>query len=210
MITLKKGSKGEDVKQLQILLGIKADGIFGKQTEQAVIEFQKSKGLVADGIVGNKTWTALGIENTTTNIDKYRQSKRRIDEIIIHCSATPEGKDYTVADIRKWHLARGFNDIGYHFVIYRDGSIHKGRALTSTGAHCTNHNTHSIGICYIGGCESDGKTPKDTRTDKQKISLKQLVNDLVSVYPNVTIHGHREFANKACPSFDVQKEFGKK
>ncbi len=89
---------------------------------------------------------------------------RRITEIIIHCSATPEGKDFTVDDIRRWHLARHFADIGYHYVIYRDGSVHKGRAENIAGAHCLGHNAHCIGFCYIGGVAKDGKTPKDTRT----------------------------------------------
>jgi N-acetylmuramoyl-L-alanine amidase len=82
---------------------------------------------------------------------------RDIKEIIVHCSATPEGKDYTVATIREWHLARKFNDIGYHYVIYRDGSINKGRSEDIAGAHCTGHNSNSIGICYIGGMTADNK-----------------------------------------------------
>ncbi|MBP5691206.1 MAG: N-acetylmuramoyl-L-alanine amidase, partial [Bacteroidaceae bacterium] len=76
---------------------------------------------------------------------------RKITEIIIHCSATPQGVDYTVADIDRWHRQRGFNKIGYHYVIYRDGSIHQGRPVEEIGAHCIGHNAHSIGVCYIGG-----------------------------------------------------------
>lgn len=156
---------------------------------------------------------------------------RRITEIIIHCSATPEGKDFTVEDIRRWHLARKFADIGYHYVIYRDGSVHKGRAENIAGAHCLGHNAHSIGICYIGGVAKDGKTPKDTRTPQQKQALRQLVQQLQFVYPHATVHGHNEmtcqrakseagfrisecsrhcanckFSSKACPSFNVQKD----
>ena len=131
---------------------------------------------------------------------------RRITEIIIHCSATPEGKDFTVEDIRRWHLARKFADIGYHYVIYRDGSVHKGRDENIAGAHCLGHNANSIGICYIGGVAKDGKTPKDTRTPQQKTALRQLVNQLKFYYPHATVHGHNEFAAKACPSFNVQKD----
>lgn len=131
---------------------------------------------------------------------------RRITEIIIHCSATPEGKDFTVDDIRRWHLARHFADIGYHYVIYRDGSVHKGRAENIAGAHCLRHNANSIGICYIGGVAKDGKTPKDTRTPQQKTALRQLVNQLKFYYPHATVHGHNEFSSKACPSFNVQKD----
>jgi N-acetylmuramoyl-L-alanine amidase len=132
---------------------------------------------------------------------------REIKEIIIHCAATPEGKDYTVADIKKWHLARGFNDIGYHFVVYRDGSYHKGRDIEKIGAHCTGHNANSIGICYIGGVQKDGKTPKDTRTPEQKKTLKTLVRTMKSRYPNAKVYGHRDFANKACPSFNATEEY---
>lgn len=132
---------------------------------------------------------------------------RKIDKIIIHCAATPEGKPYTVADIDRWHRQRGFRCIGYHFVIYLDGSIHKGRPVEQIGAHCTGQNANSIGICYIGGYTKDGKTPKDTRTEAQRAALIQLVKELKASYPKATIHGHNEFANKACPSFNVQKEF---
>ena len=129
---------------------------------------------------------------------------RKISEIIIHCAATPEGKAFTVADIDAWHKKRGFRCIGYHFVIYLDGSVHKGRAIEEVGAHCSGHNANSIGICYIGGCATNGKTPKDTRTEAQKSALVSLIKRLKSEFPHATIHGHCEFAAKACPSFDVK------
>lgn len=132
---------------------------------------------------------------------------RIINEIIIHCSATPEGKDYTVEQIRQWHKQRGFSDIGYHYVIYRDGSIHSGRPIERIGAHCLKHNAHSIGICYIGGVAKDGKTSKDTRTNAQKESLIKLIKELKAKYSKVTVHGHREYANKACPCFDAKNEY---
>ena len=132
---------------------------------------------------------------------------RSINEIIIHCAATREGRDFTVEDITRWHKARGFATIGYHYVIYRDGSIHEGRPLEQIGAHCVGHNKHSIGICYIGGCASDGKTPKDTRTPEQKEALLALLRRLKARFPNATIHGHRDFAAKACPSFDAFREY---
>ena len=136
---------------------------------------------------------------------------RKISKIIIHCSATPEGKDYTVAQIRQWHTTpkpkgNGWRDIGYHFVIYRDGTVHKGRPIEQIGAHCSGYNANSIGICYIGGCATAGKTPKDTRTEAQRAALIQLVSELKASYPSATVHGHNEFAAKACPSFNVQKE----
>ena len=138
---------------------------------------------------------------------------REINKIIIHCSATPEGKPFTVENIRRWHTlpvskgGRGWSDIGYHYVIYLDGSVHNGRPVEKIGAHCAGQNTKSIGICYVGGLASDAKTPKDTRTETQKRALRQLVATLRKKYPKATVHGHREFAAKACPCFDVKKEF---
>lgn len=129
---------------------------------------------------------------------------RKITEIIIHCSATIEGKDCTVADIDHWHKARGWRGIGYHYVIYRDGSIHAGRPISETGAHCAGHNAHSIGICYIGGLSKEGKS-KDTRTPEQHKAMRSLIKQLKEEFPEASIHGHREYANKACPCFDVKE-----
>ena len=127
---------------------------------------------------------------------------RKIKEIIIHCSATKEGRDYTVADIDRWHRDRGFFCIGYHFVIYRDGSIHVGRSVEEVGAHCRGHNLGSIGICYIGGLSADGK-PVDTRTEAQRIALQKLLERLHRKYPQALIVGHRDLdPQKACPCFD--------
>ena len=132
---------------------------------------------------------------------------REINKIIVHCSATREGENYEVAEIRKWHLARGFSDIGYHFYIDLYGEIHKGRDIAKIGAHCKGHNRNSIGICYCGGVEADGKTPKDTRYDCQKESLIAVLRTLKAMYPNAVIHSHNDFANKACPSFNATKEY---
>ena len=130
---------------------------------------------------------------------------RKIDKIIIHCSATPEGRDVKTETIRKWHLDRGWSDIGYHYVIELDGSLHVGRPIERTGAHCKGHNTGSIGVCYVGGVDQDMK-PKDTRTDAQRSALHSLLFDLTDNFDAATIHGHNEFSSKACPSFDVQKD----
>lgn len=133
---------------------------------------------------------------------------RKINKIILHCSATKEGQNFTTADIDRWHKQRGFAKIGYHFVIYLDGSVHKGRDISEIGAHVQGQNSNSIGICYIGGLDSNGKA-KDTRTDAQKASLVKLVAELKEQFPDAIIHGHNEFANKACPCFDVKKEFSR-
>ena len=136
---------------------------------------------------------------------------REINKIILHCSATPEGKDYSVETIRQWHLDRGLSDIGYHYVIQRDGTIDKGRPEERQGAHVRGHNRNSIGISYIGGVESkqvDGKwIPKDTRTEDQVCALEYLIEALMNKYPDATLHGHNEFSAKACPSFDVKEQY---
>lgn len=201
MTTIRKGSRGEDVKTLQTKLNLMADGIFGKLTDEAVREFQKANGLTVDGIVGPKTWAALGVSTV-----------RYVDEIIVHYTATPEGEEFSNAQIKACHLARGFSDIGYHYVIGLKGEVRPGRSETIAGAHCTGHNTRSIGVCYVGGCPPKS-TPnwkligRDTRTPEQKVALVKLLQELKKRYPAATVHGHNEFANKPCPGFDAKKEY---
>lgn len=137
---------------------------------------------------------------------------RDIDKIIVHCSATQEGKDLNAAEINRWHLKRGWKGIGYHYVVLLDGTIEYGRNIDEQGAHVKNHNKGSIGICYIGGVEtergSDGKwIAKDTRTPEQKESLLLLLGTLKKMHPKATIHGHNEFANKSCPCFPANNEY---
>jgi len=133
---------------------------------------------------------------------------RQINKLIVHCSATREGQDISVDTIRKWHVeGRGWSDIGYHFYIDIYGKIHKGRDIAKMGAHCKGHNRNSIGICYAGGVEEDGKTPADTRTFEQEEALLCVLRTLKAMYPNAVIHSHKDFANKACPSFDATEEY---
>lgn len=132
--------------------------------------------------------------------------KRDIKEIIVHCTATPEGRNVTVEDIDKWHKQRGFAKIGYHYVIYLDGGVHVGRPESLIGAHCLGHNSISLGICYVGGLDKDGN-PCDTRTPAQRESLLKLIRELVIKYPDARIYGHRDFAQKACPCFDAKEEY---
>lgn len=129
---------------------------------------------------------------------------RRITEIIIHCTATKEGKDYTVEDIRRWHMERGWDDCGYHFVVRLDGTVEQGRPIAVAGAHCKGHNANSIGIAYVGGLDKDGR-PKDTRTAAQRDALLCLVWRVKQAYPEAKVFGHNAFANKACPCFDVSE-----
>ena len=131
---------------------------------------------------------------------------RKITKIIVHCADTPEGRDDKAADIRRWHKARGFNDIGYHYVVDLDGTIEPGRDVTIAGAHTTGNNADSIGVCYIGGADTDMK-PKDTRTEEQKAALRLLLKYLVQKYPGAKIYGHRDFSAKPCPCFDAKTEY---
>lgn len=219
MKLLKRGSKGEEVKTLQKALGgLDVDGIFGALTEFAVRAFQRDHNLEVDGIVGEQTWSALfppfdsptkpASDNDDSNSlgIKLKKSSRKITEIILHCTASIEGNDTTVEAIRRYHInSRGWSDIGYHYVIYLDGSIHEGRNIHSSGAHCQGHNSNSIGICYVGGLDKN-KKPKDTRTLAQKKSLVKLVKALMALYhlPASRVYGHYQFANKACPSFKIE------
>lgn len=132
---------------------------------------------------------------------------RKINEIIVHCTATAEGKDFKAADIDRWHKEKGWNGIGYHHVVDLDGTVEPGRPESRVGAHCLRHNTNSIGVVYVGGLASDGKTPKDTRTLQQKVALVKLLTELKHRYPSATIHGHQDFAAKACPCFDATTEY---
>lgn len=202
----KRGSRGEVVKQIQRALHLIDDGIYGTLTEEAVKTFQREQGLKADGIVGPATLAKL----LPLAIMK---SKRTITEIIVHCTATPEGKDYTVEEIRRWHTTpppkgRGWSDIGYHYVIDRKGHILPGRDVDKIGAHCESHNSHSIGIVYIGGMTADNKKTKDTRTLSQKAALLKLILELRRLYPKAKIYGHHDLdKGKECPCFDAKEEY---
>ena len=151
-----------------------------------------------------------------------------IDAIVIHCSATRAGQDVRAADIDKWHKERGFAMIGYNYVIDLDGTVEVGRPLSRDGAHCNtavtsvrSYNRHSIGICYVGGLDKDGK-PADTRTPEQKRALRDLVYKLMDEYPGIVeVIGHRDASPdkngdgritpnewiKQCPCFSVRDEF---
>lgn len=132
---------------------------------------------------------------------------RKIDLIVVHCSATPAGRPHTAADIDRWHRQRGFDGIGYHFVVRLDGTVEAGRPIGKPGAHCLGKNTNSIGVCYIGGLDAAGR-PADTRTPAQRTALLTLLCRLRQQYPKAEIFGHNRFAAKACPCFDAHKEYG--
>lgn len=132
---------------------------------------------------------------------------KSVDYIAVHCAATPPDMDISAADIKGWHLRKGWLDIGYHFIIRRDGAVETGRPEDVPGAHVRGFNHISLGICLVGGVAADGKTPEDNFTDAQKHALFALLTDLKLKYPTAKIWGHCDFPNvaKACPSFDVQE-----
>lgn len=225
MKTLKKGCKGSEVKTLQAALnhacpyGLAVDGAFGAKTEEAVRDYQKRNGLTADGIAGAKTWSRLGYETA----EEDTPGGRTITKLIVHCTATPEGEDHSIDAIDQSHKARNFScyidpdtkqkrHIGYHYIILRDGTTVRCRPENVRGCHASNHNHDSIGVCYIGGCppravKDWNKQGKDTRTEEQKASLRTLLKELRARYPKAEIYGHRDFAAKACPSFDAKTEY---
>jgi N-acetylmuramoyl-L-alanine amidase len=134
---------------------------------------------------------------------------RDITHIVVHCSATPEGRPHTAADIRGWHKAQGWADIGYHWVVRLDGTVEPGRDELAIGSHVKGHNTRSIGVVYVGGVDKVKLQPKDTRTKEQKSALLTLLKALKRRYPKAVILGHRDFPNvaKACPSFNAKAEY---
>lgn len=141
------------------------------------------------------------------NIIQNKLPMRSINEIILHCTATPAGREVTVAQVDAWHRARGFAGIGYHYLVGIDGRVHEGRPIERAGAHCLGHNAHSVGVCYAGGLEADGHTPADTRTPAQKAALRGLVEELKQRFGISRVRGHRDYARKACPCFDAAAEY---
>ena len=130
---------------------------------------------------------------------------RNINQIVVHCSATPPSMIVGAEDIRRWHLEKGWSDIGYGYVIKRNGEIEKGRDIARAGAHAKGHNRNSIGICLVGGVDENGK-PDDNYRIIQYQSLKTLIHILEITFPIESILGHRDLpnVNKECPCFDVQ------
>ncbi len=131
---------------------------------------------------------------------------RKITEIIVHCTATPAGRQVTAADVDTWHRQSGLSSIGYHYLVGLDGSIERGRPEETIGAHCRGHNARSIGVCYVGGCDA-AMRPADTRTAAQRRALIGLLKELRERYPQAAIRSHRDFSAKACPSFDATSEY---
>lgn len=204
MKLIQRGSRGEDVKKWQRFLNIEADGIFGNKTTKETINWQELNGLVPDGIVGK-----LSIQKAETQgFEKQPEYTRDVNEIIVHITASNDNA--TVEDIKAGHLARGFSDIGYHWVVDRAGVVHKGRDESIIGSHVAGYNSDTIGISYIArGKDSDqnGEYGK-YMTESQRIALEKKIAELLHKY-KLTIYdvsGHNQYnLGKACPCFKVNK-----
>jgi len=131
---------------------------------------------------------------------------RETNRVIVHCSATKPSLDVGVLEIGRWHVKRGFNEVGYHFVIRRDGTREEGRPVSIQGAHTIGYNRDSIGICLVGGVDDNGQ-PDCNFTFNQWAELKFLLEELSQKYPIQEITGHRDYSEKACPCFDVKAFF---
>ena len=135
------------------------------------------------------------------------RSLATIDTIVIHCSATPPSMDVSAQDIDKWHKARGFDMIGYHYFVDLAGLVHQGRGIDIVGAHAKSNNHNTIGICYAGGVD-ENKNPADTITKTQRDSISNLIISLGLILQKpLKVIGHNELSTKACPSFDVSEKF---
>ena len=130
---------------------------------------------------------------------------RMINQIVIHCSDTGAGQDIGAKEIRAWHTAlppmgNGWADIGYHYVIRRNGIIESGRPEDVVGSHVQGHNANSIGVCMVGGAHGFCNF-----TWQQWGTLRSLIQDLLIRYPNAAVYGHHDLnPAKACPSFDAR------
>lgn len=146
--------------------------------------------------------------------------EREVNLIVVHCSATRVDRDITARDIDSFHRVRGFSSWGYHYYVCKDGSIEKMRDESEPGAHAYGHNRDSIGLCYEGGLDVNGR-PADTRTAAQKRTLVALLRSLRADYPGARIVGHRDLSpdvngngrvdkwerTKECPCFDAAEEY---
>lgn len=224
MITLEMGMLHPFVVFASRMLSLKPRVFFDDAMRSAVLEFQKAHSpLKADGIIGPQTWAAL----LSFEVNGFRVpgcSSREITSIVVHTTDSPWMRDVTADSIRKAHLARGFRDIGYHFLVRHDGSIFAGRPIDQIGAHAglNSFNRDSIGICYIGGRNAEGELA-DTRTPEQMETLSSLIVEFALRYPLLScVCGHRDCSSslypsemenrkylwlKSCPCFNALSEY---
>lgn len=200
------------------------DGFMGDKTRAAVRSFQRDHGLLADGIVGPDTRGALAAASEpsmSVSSPVPPKTGRIVHTLVWHCTATPEGREYTVAEIDKMHRQRGFNMIGYHKLIHLDGSVSEGRPESMVGAHVEGHNAGTLGYSYVGGVDAKGKA-KDTRTPEQMQTMIRLTREAIARYGLRAVVGHRDLSPdldgdgvvephewvKVCPCFNAIAEFG--
>jgi N-acetylmuramoyl-L-alanine amidase len=198
------------------------DGYMGARTREAVRRFQESRKLAVDGILGPVTMGSLLGQVEKVPIEPKNVGGRRACHTLIwHCTATPEGKEFTRAQIKAMHLLRGFTDIGYHKLIHLDGSVSDGRSEDREGAHVSGHNRGTLGYSYVGGLNSSG-SPKDTRTAAQRATMVRLTKEAIDKYQLRMVCGHRDLSPdrdhdgvvepfefvKSCPCYDVIPELG--
>ena len=133
------------------------------------------------------------------------EARKATNWIAVHCSATRPSLDVGVKEIRQWHKAQGWQDIGYHYVIRRDGKVERGRAENLIGSHVAGYNATSVGVCLVGGVSQKDIKPENNFTPEQFASLKTLLKMLTEKYKGAKVRGHRDFpkVQKACPSFDA-------
>ena len=214
MKILRKGDRGEEVKVLQSLLNITIDGIFGKDTEAAVIKYQRTHGLTPDGIVGAKTWGELqgGVPGV--------QTARKITHIFVHCTASAQSMT-PKALLDFFYKTKKWSRPGYHYVISADGTISGIWPESKYSNGVRGMNSNSINIAWIGGVDKDHPGGIDNRTQMQKASLRHLLKELRAKYPTARIMGHRDTSPdtnhngiidpweriKACPCFDAMVEY---
>ena len=133
------------------------------------------------------------------------EPRKSTDYIVIHCAATKASMDIGLTEIRKWHVQdNGWRDVGYHYIIRRNGEVELGRSIRDTGAHAAGYNHKSVSVCMVGGMAEDNSS-ENNFTAQQWTALLDLVKQLKSNYPDADVIGHNEISEKECPSFDVQK-----
>ena len=133
------------------------------------------------------------------------EPRKSTDYIVIHCAATKASMDIGLTEIRKWHVQdNGWRDVGYHYIIRRNGEVELGRSIRDTGAHAAGYNHKSVSVCMVGGMAEDNSA-ENNFTAQQWTALLDLVKQLKVDYPDADVIGHNEISEKKCPSFDVQK-----
>lgn len=195
--------------------GVEGENMTAEQIQEKLQALGLYKGRI-DGDLGPKSRTAIGKalamipvnEKPVVPVDSFslKQTSRAINYMVVHCSATrPKQSNIGRDEIDQMHKARGWSEIGYHYVIKRDGTLEIGRDIDKIGAHVGGYNTGSLGICLVGGINDDSLKPENNYTEKQWATLKRLLKTLSEYYPKAKVRGHRDYPKvaKACPCFDA-------